>query len=119
VSTAVDTFLLSAADISAPLDGVIAGLFRPVADPLKLIFRFAQWAIAVIHTQRIAEVEPAIAIYVEGGHCRGVAIARAIEPHQARVQSGCRTGTVERVVRTVAIKAKAEISDQGRANAVH
>ena len=51
---------------------MVPGLFGPVIDPLEMVFRFAQRAIAGIDAQRVAEVEPAIALHIERRHTAGV-----------------------------------------------
>ena len=57
--------VVSAPDIGAELEGVIALNLCPVVDELILVFILNQRAIATVHAERIAETEQVVAVSVD------------------------------------------------------
>ena len=118
MGAAVNALLLRAPDIGSPGNGVVAELLGEVAHPLELVLGFAQRAVATVHAERVAEVEAAISIDVEGGHTGGGGVSCAIQAQQACIERGSGTGAVRDVVRAIAIEAEAEIGDERRSDGV-
>ena len=108
--TAVDAGGLRAAYISAPLDGVIASLFGPIVNPLKVILGFAEWTVALVDVQPIAEVESAITGDVKSWHATGVASA-AVEADQSGIARGIESEAAWLYSNPISIRAKSKVGD--------
>src|SRR5258708_5418992 len=64
--------VLRAPQVHAPLDGMVAGYFRPVADKLIDQLTLVEWAVALIEVKVVTEVEAAVAIYQERRETRRI-----------------------------------------------
>ena len=66
-----NALLLGSPDVRAELDSVIARNLGPVIDPLKLVFRLFQWAIAGVDSKRITKIEATVTIDIKGRQSAG------------------------------------------------
>ena len=107
-----DALLLGAAAVDAPFDGMVAEFLVPVIHPLEVIFGFLERAVALVDSERIAVVEPAVAVDVEGGHAAG-RYGTGVQAGQSGVEGGRSADAIGLDADAVAIEAETEIGDEG------
>ena len=84
--------------------------FGPVADPLEMIFGLLQWAIALVYSQRIAEVKPTVSVYVECRHATSFGAAN-VQSGKSRVFRRRGTHAVGLHSHAIPVEPKTEIGD--------
>ena len=112
-----NALLLVARNLRSPLDRVVAMFLGPIGDPVELILGLFQRAIAAIHSQRVSEIKPAVAVDVEGRHAAG-GLGSQVQTGQTRLRGRIGTHTERFHADSVAEGPKAELADQGGAESV-
>src|SRR5436190_17198019 len=103
------------ANIRAELDRMVALNLGPFIDELVLVFVLDQRTIAAVHSERVPELEQAVAVPVnEERRHAGVEIFVDVHTGDARVLGGGRADSVRLAKNLIAEPAEAKIREQGR-----
>src|ERR1041385_7638337 len=106
-----NSLLLCAPYIRTPTKGVVAPRLDPVVDELEVVFSFFQGTVALIHSQRISEIETSVAVDVKRRHAAGFCGAE-IQTGESGVGGRGRPHSIGLHTNAVTIESETEIGDQ-------
>src|SRR5579872_243087 len=107
-----NTLLLRSADVSAPTNAVVAQCLDPVVDPLKMVLRFFQRAVALIHAQCVSEVKSCHATDIERWHSTGLRCTQIQSGEPGIRGRGC-ADPIRLDANAITIEAETEVRDEG------
>src|SRR3954471_506887 len=103
-----NALLLREAEIGAPLQRVIPQLLGPVVNDLEMVLGLFERAVALIDSERVAEIESAVAVDIKSRHAASLG-GSGVEAGNAGIRGRGGSYSVGLNANTIAVKPEAHI----------